>query len=74
MTHLPQIAAMGDVHFSVEKGEQQGRTFTSVERLDRTHRREELARLSGGVPTQTMLDGAEELLIAAELYKEENAR
>ena len=74
VTHLPQIAAMGDVHFSVEKGEQQGRTFTSVERLDRTHRREELARLSGGVPTQTMLDGAEELLIAAELYKEENAR
>ena len=39
VTHLPQIAAMGDVHFSVEKGEAQGRTFTAVEQLDRDHRR-----------------------------------
>ena len=74
VTHLPQIAAMGDVHFSVEKGEQEGRTYTSVEQLDRMHRREELARLSGGVPTQTMLDGAEELLVAADQYKKENVR
>ena len=74
VTHLPQIAAMGDVHFSVEKGERDGRTFTSVERLDRSRRREELARLSGGVPTQTMLDGAEELLAAAELFKKENSK
>jgi DNA repair protein RecN (Recombination protein N) len=73
VTHLPQIAAMGDVHFSVEKGERDGRTFTSVDRLDRSRRREELARLSGGTPTQTMLDGAEELLVAAEQFKEENA-
>ena len=72
VTHLPQIAAMGDVHFSVEKGERDGRTFTSVERLERGRRREELARLSGGTPTQTMLDGAEELLIAAEQFKKEN--
>ena len=74
VTHLPQIAAMGDVHFSVEKGERDGRTYTSVERLDRSHRREELARLSGGVPTQIMLDGAEELLTAAEQFKRENGR
>jgi DNA repair protein RecN (Recombination protein N) len=72
VTHLPQIAAMGDVHFSVEKGERDGRTFTSVERLERSRRREELARLSGGTPTQTMLDGAEELLSAAERFKKEN--
>ena len=72
VTHLPQIAAMGDVHFSVEKGERDGRTFTSVERLERSRRREELARLSGGTPTQTMLDGAEELLYAAEQFKKEN--
>ncbi len=73
VTHLPQIAAMGDVHFSVEKGERDGRTYTSVERLERSRRREELARLSGGTPTQTMLDGAEELLAAAEQFKKENA-
>lgn len=73
VTHLPQIAAMGDVHFSVEKGEQDGRTFTVVERLDRAQRRQELARLSGGAAvTETMLAGAEELLTAAEQFKKEN--
>lgn len=69
VTHLPQIAAMGDVHFSVEKGEQDGRTYTQVERLERPRRKEELARLSGGGVTAVMLDGAEELLAAAEKYK-----
>ena len=69
VTHLPQIAAMGDVHFSVEKGEADGRTFTRVERLDRPQRREELARLSGGQTTAVMLEGAEELLATAEQYK-----
>ena len=69
VTHLPQIAAMGDVHFSVEKGEMDGRTYTKVDRLDRPRRREELARLSGGDVTALMLDGAEELLSAAEKFK-----
>ena len=69
VTHLPQIAAMGDVHFSVEKGELDGRTYTRVDRLDRPRRREELARLSGGDITAVMLDGAEELLAAAENFK-----
>ncbi len=69
VTHLPQIAAMGDVHFSVEKGEADGRTFTRVERLDRARRREELARLSGGTATAVMLEGAEELLATAEDHK-----
>ncbi|MDE6922426.1 MAG: DNA repair protein RecN [Oscillospiraceae bacterium] len=69
VTHLPQIAAMGDVHFSVEKGEADGRTFTRVEQLDRPRRREELARLSGGQTTAVMLEGAEELLATAENYK-----
>ena len=69
VTHLPQIAAMGDVHFSVEKGEADGRTFTRVERLERAQRREELARLSGGQTTAVMLEGAEELLSTAENYK-----
>lgn len=70
VTHLPQIAAMGDVHFSVEKGEADGRTFTAVERLDRERRRRELARLtSGDHITETSLDGAEEMLAVAEQWK-----
>ncbi len=70
VTHLPQIAAMADTHFSVEKRERKGRTFTAVERLDRARRKEELARLTGGAdPTPAMLEGAGELLDAAEAYK-----
>lgn len=72
VTHLPQIAAMGDVHFVVEKAEENGRTYTSVECLDRQLRKHELARLSGGTVTKTMLDGAEELLTAAEQFKKES--
>ena len=73
VTHLPQIAAMGDVHFSVEKAEADGRTFTNMERLDREHRKEELARLSGGADiTPTMLNSAEELLLEAEKFKRES--
>ncbi len=72
VTHLPQLAAMGDVHFSVEKGEANGRTFTAVEQLDETRRREELARLTGGASiTPTMLESAAELLRAAEAFKRE---
>lgn len=70
VTHLPQIAAMADVHFSVEKGERKGRTFTHVERLSRERRKEELARLTGGTSiTSTMLEGAGELLDSAQRYK-----
>ena len=70
VTHLPQIAAMADTHFSVEKGESKGRTFTHVERLSRTRRTEELARLTGGaVISDAILKGAGELLSSAECYK-----
>ena len=72
VTHLPQLAAMADTHFSVEKGERDGRTYTAVQRLDREQRRQELARLTGGSHvSQTMLDGAEELLAQAEKFRAE---
>lgn len=72
VTHLPQLAAMADTHFSVEKGERGGRTYTEVRRLDREQRRRELARLTGGSHvSQTMLDGAEELLVQAEKFRAE---
>lgn len=70
VTHLPQLAAMADVHFSVEKGERDGRTYTQVERLDRNRRKEELARLTSGEHiTDATLDAAGELLDGAERYK-----
>jgi len=70
VTHLPQIAAMADIHFSVEKGERGGRTYTAVERLSTARRKEELARLTSGEHiTQAALDSAGELLSQAEAYR-----
>ena len=72
VTHLPQLAAMADTHFSVEKGEANGRTFTRVRQLDRKQRQMELTRLTGGAQvTETMLQGAEELLTQAEKFRAE---
>ena len=70
VTHLPQIAAMADAEFTVEKRVENDRTYTSVLHLDDTGRRQELSRLIGGsMITQTTLAGAAELLRLAEETK-----
>ncbi|MCF0123709.1 MAG: DNA repair protein RecN, partial [Ruminiclostridium sp.] len=70
VTHLAQIAAMSDSHYSVRKEEKEGRTYTDILTLDREGRKQELARLTGGLHTSAaILDGAEELLREAEDYK-----
>lgn len=70
VTHLPQLAAMADSHFSVEKGVRKGRTFTQVLQLDREQRKAELARLTGGSKvTDALLQSAGELLDEAEAYR-----
>ncbi len=70
VTHLPQLAAMADTHFSVEKGERKGRTYTEVVRLDREQRKAELARITGGSKvTEALLESAGELLDEAEAYR-----
>lgn len=48
VTHLPQIAALGDNQYLVEKNERAGRTMTNVRRLDREGRIAEISRLVGG--------------------------
>ena len=69
VTHLPQLAAMADVHFSITKEEHGGRTYTTVNPLDRQGRREELARLTGGAKiTDTLLASAEEMLLASDAF------
>ena len=70
VTHLPQIAAMADAHYSIEKSEAGGRTFTKVFPLDHEGRVREIARLqSGENPTSAMLESAKELLRASETRK-----
>ncbi|MCL1877450.1 MAG: DNA repair protein RecN, partial [Defluviitaleaceae bacterium] len=48
ITHLPQIAAMADTHFQIEKTERNNRTITSVTPLSHDGSIHELARLTGG--------------------------
>ncbi len=71
VTHLPQIAAMADTQFLVEKTEREGRTYTDVLPLDREGRMRELARLHGGeIVTAASLRSAAEQLDAAGQYKD----
>ena len=48
ITHLPQIAAHGDVHYRIVKDVRDGRTLTSVSRLALDEREAELARMIAG--------------------------
>ena len=63
VTHLPQIAAMADTHFMIEKDERDGRTYTSIKELDKDGRTRELARLHGGdnITENTLISAAEQL-------------
>jgi DNA repair protein RecN (Recombination protein N) len=64
VTHLPQIAALADAHFVVEKSETLGRTLATLHRLDEGKGRvDEIARMIGGVTIgQATRRAAEELL------------
>ena len=64
VTHLPQLAALGDTHLLIAKEERDGRTYTTVNPLDFEGRKRELARIIGGASiTETTLMSAEEMLI-----------
>jgi DNA repair protein RecN (Recombination protein N) len=63
ITHLAQIASLGDHHFRVFKSTQKGRSVTQVQALDREERVKEIASLiSGEKISPKALAGAEELL------------
>lgn len=63
ITHLPQVASRGDVHFLIEKQMLLGRTVTGVRPLTQRERVDEIARMSGGlVITETTRKLAAELL------------
>jgi DNA repair protein RecN (Recombination protein N) len=63
VTHLPQIAALADAHYVVEKEVEQGRTFTRVKQLSERDRIAEIARMLGGIKiTDQARRHAEELV------------
>ena len=66
VTHLSQIAIMGDNHLLIEKSIHNDRTSTSVTKLDHSGRVNEIARIMNGDNlTSTALKNAEELLNSA---------
>ena len=63
VTHLPQIAAFADHHYLIEKKTSQGRTKTSVRRIENRERTEEVARmLSGAKLTEASIRNAEQMI------------
>ena len=66
ITHLPQIAAFADQHFLIEKADKDGRTRTSIRRMEEAERAREVARmLSGAKLTETSLEHARNLLASS---------
>ena len=63
ISHLPQIAALADVHFEISKKAFKDKTKVCVKKLDYNERIEELSRLLGGVNlTDTTKQHAKEML------------
>ena len=63
VTHLPQVAACGNVHYEVEKRQSGSSTVSGVHLLNRTGRIDEIARMLGGIEiTATTRKHAREML------------
>lgn len=70
ITHLPQIAAMADAHFLIEKSVEHASTVSRIHPLREEESIEELARMLGGVEiTDTVLQNAREMKRLAEKYE-----
>lgn len=70
ITHLPQIAAMADCHFKIEKSTDGTVTTTTIQPMDEQTSVEELARMLGGAQiTQAVLNSAAEMRMLAEKQK-----
>lgn len=63
ITHLPQIAAYADTHYSIEKNTHKDRTFTNIKKLDEIKKRNEISRLiAGSNITDKTIEHAKEII------------
>ncbi len=70
ITHLPQIAAMADTHFLIEKRIENQSTHTQIRRLEQEESIQELARMLGGVEiTDAVIENAREMREMAYMKK-----
>lgn len=71
ISHLPQVAAMADHHYYIQKQEEDNRTFTSLCELVEDNRIDEISRMmSGEVVTEKTFQHAKELVEIAEEHKQ----
>lgn len=70
ITHLPQIAAMGDQNYLIEKTVVDNHTKTHLTTIDQEVLQKELCRLMGGLITESTLNSAKELKETANTYKQ----
>ena len=72
ITHLPQIAAMADAHYIIEKSVHDNKTYSNIQRVAGDDSLNEIARmLSGETLTDSVLENAKELKIMADKVKSE---
>lgn len=70
ITHLPQIAAMADTHFEIEKHQEGTETITEIHPLEGEDSIRELARLLGGAQiTDAVFENAKEMKDLAQVHK-----
>ena len=64
VTHLPQLASYGDLHFMVRKGIAGDRTVTAVQELHDSDREQELAGMLGALTDKTRASAREMLAVS----------
>ena len=75
VTHLPQIAALADVHFMVQKQDDGQTTRTSLKRLEMEERYEYIARMMSGMEDSKLAyEHARELITHSEEIKQKRRK
>ncbi len=70
ISHLPQVAAMADIHLFIAKNIKDGRTNTSVKSLNEEDKIKEIGRMISGVEiTDLTKEHARELILQADQKK-----
>ncbi len=73
ISHLPQIAALADTHFLIDKTVKQGKNRTLIKKLTEDERVVEMARILGGVDlTDITLKHAKEMIEMSKQIKKDN--
>ena len=62
VSHLPQICAASDTQFLIYKTEENGKTYSNIEKLGSEQKIGEIVRLMGNVRSESAIHHAEELI------------